>query len=648
MSGINGLWYPDGRPGAADELAIMQRLTAHRGPDGGGVWTGRGIAFGQQLLASATEDTAAAARPAVHPCGAVLVGDLRLDNRRELAALALPADHAGDATDARLALAAYVHWGERFVEHLLGDFAIAVWDPRTTKIVLARDPLGVRPIYWSLRSGMLAFSSEIRALRSLSWVDDRIDEARLADHLVDREDDREATFHSGIRRLPPATLLRWRSHREALEKRVYWRPEVDHELAARSDAAYAEGFRERLELAVARRLRASTPVAVSLSGGLDSGSIACVGQSLLDRRGDALQLFSQRYDGCPGGDERHYVSAVSRQLGLDPIWVSSEGLSPLTGIDRMTARLEAPLNNPMATFGLRFWEAVRGAGCRVVVDGFDGDIAVSYNFYYLSELLRAGQIRAACSEAVGISRHYFDELVSPWSVLWRRGLRPLLPRLDRWWRPFRSTHDGLGLGSSLVRRGFARRSGLRERLRASDRAAAALRTARDRHCADIVHGLVAYAFEGTNKLCAASGLEPRHPFFDRELIEYCVALPRVQRMAGGVTRGVVRRAMAGVLPDSVRTRTDKFDPTAFFVDSLNRWDRPRLMAARDDTLRAVSPFVDAVRARRVFDRFCARPTADDAFTVWRLHALARWLESKDVRAGIDVGTGSVEPESWAA
>src|SRR5881296_3903808 len=232
VSGIAGLWRLDGRPGEPAELDGMLARLAHRGPDGTGAWREGRVALGHGMLHT-TPESLREQQPLVGTRGdLVLVADARVDNRAELCSL-LPAP--SDATDAELILAAYERWGEACPEHLLGDFAFAIWDGRTQRLFCARDHFGVKPFYYHHRPGRLfALASEIKGLLVLPDVPRRLNETRVADYLVPLLEDKEITFYEEIVRLPPAHHMT--VSRDGVRIERYWALDPSREIRMKSDA----------------------------------------------------------------------------------------------------------------------------------------------------------------------------------------------------------------------------------------------------------------------------------------------------------------------------------------------------------------------------------------------------------------------------
>ena len=203
MSAIAGIHYLNERPVDFADLGRMVDILAHRGPDGADIWSEGSVGFGHRMLWT-TPESLLEKLPLVNQRGdLVITADARIDNREELiAALSLAECRFEKITDSHLILAAYEKWGETCPEHLLGDFAFAIWDKRNQMLFCARDHFGVRPFYYHhCPRRMFAFASEIKALLCLSEVPNRLNEVRVGAYLEVMLEDKIITFYGDIFRL---------------------------------------------------------------------------------------------------------------------------------------------------------------------------------------------------------------------------------------------------------------------------------------------------------------------------------------------------------------------------------------------------------------------------------------------------------------
>lgn len=633
MSGVVGIYFLDGRPVDREVLERMTGSITHRGPDGFGIWNSGPIGLGHRMLWT-TPESLHEQLPLEDKIGKiVLTADARIDNRDELIAeLDLPRHLEREISDSELILNAYEKWGEHCPEKFLGDFAFALWDERKQCLFLARDPFGVKPLYFYRSDRVFIFASEIKALFCLPEVPRRLNEARVADYLAPALEDKTVTFYREIFRLPPGH--RMTVSRERGSTRAYWTLDPSREIRYRSNEEYAEAFRHLFTEAVRCRLRSAFPVGFMLSGGLDSSSVVCVARALLREDGNQpLRTFSAIFDDVPQCDERSFINAVLAQGGLEPHYVHADRISPLTDLDRIFHHEDEAFWVPnlfMSWGGL--YDSAREQGVRVLLDGCEGDCTVSHGFEHLPELARKGRWWALGEDVVGLSRNLN---VRPWAILWRFGLRPLVPDLAvRAWRVLRHRNRPERDVSSIIRSEFSRRC-----ITSAEGMAAppvnrfkAARNPRARHWRELVSGMHPYVLEVINKAAAPFSIEPRHPFYDRRLVEFCLALPPEQKLNRGWTRVVMRRALADVLPDEITWRGGKVNLSPNFVRGLLAFERGTLDQVILNDSKAIDAYVDITALRRTYEQYVSGRKNADALTVWKAVTLALWLRHTGLTA----------------
>jgi asparagine synthase (glutamine-hydrolysing) len=388
MSGIVGVWNLNGRPLDAAVLARMSASLRHRGPDGEGRQVTGSTGFAHQHL-RVTPEEIGERQPLVGRTGIIVAMDGRLDNRDEL----LPAlERPQTASDAACVLAAYEVWGEAFAGHLNGDFAVAVFDESKQQLLLARDSIGIRPLYYYRDERLFAFASEIKALFAHPDVPVRPDEEGLADYLLlgarplDRQD---VTCFAGIAAVVPSHLAIVTPQK--VVTRRYWDFDPGRRIRLGSFDAYAEAFRERFAEAVRRRARSEGPVAVSVSGGLDSSSVFCQAETL--RRAGAVScpaIAGISYTGAEGSDadERRYLSEIERDYGIE---IERYPIEPLIGLvegaDEQIRAIEAPFLDYMWGVTRELHRRAATRGSRILLSGHWGD-QVLFSSAYLVDLFR--------------------------------------------------------------------------------------------------------------------------------------------------------------------------------------------------------------------------------------------------------------------
>lgn len=559
MSAIAGLVRLDGRPVDPAEPTAMRARLAHRGPDGGGDWHSGPAGLAHCLLRVTPESLTEQQPYAEH--GRTITADARLDNRAELcAALGRPDDGQSDAA---IILAAYARWGEACVERLLGDFAFAIWDSAERTLFCARDILGGRPFYYFGAPGLFVFASTLEGVARFPGVPRAINEARVAVYLTSGND-LVNTFYRDIYRLPPAHTLTVSP--AGLRLRRYWDLSAPRETRLPSDEAYAEAFRHHLSEAVRVRLRSAGPVGAMLSGGLDSSSVVCLARPALS---GGLHTFSLLYEAAPASDERQFMAPVIAGGGLVHHALAGDGQSLVTRVEELLAAVGEPYYN----FGLSLQamanEAARAAGIPALLGGDFGDAVVSHANLRFAELVRSGRWLTAAREVNGLARGLGFSWRTTLAYFLSSGLVPQIPpAARRGWRRLRGRlrFEPLAWAAgTAMHPDFARRVSADPALvgRIEQRQPTFRTTFEE---TQFYIGQTSLQAEVFSHLAAHTGVEARHPFHDRRLVEFCLGLPGEQRLSGGWSRLILRRAMAGVLPDEVRWRRDKVIP----IQSVSR------------------------------------------------------------------------------
>jgi asparagine synthase (glutamine-hydrolysing) len=559
VSGICGLLNLDGSPVRPGELRDMVSLLERRGPDGSAITTRARVGFGHTLLGTTPEATAEQLPLEHAPTGCLITGDARLDNRAELLARHRVPSSARIG-DVELILLAYLEWGEACVEHLLGDFAFAVWDPAAQQLFCARDPMGMRPFYYHHSPGrFFAFASEPRAVLVLPQVPYSLNDARIADFLVLQLEglDNTSTFFEEVVRLPPAHAAVVTP--DGLRTRRYWQLEAGDELHLPTDGDYAEAFLEVFTASVRSRLRGAETVGSMLSGGMDSGSIVAVASSLLLAAGRGpLRTYSAVSADPQGCIETASINRALELDGLAPTTIVSDELAGLRDLQERSWEPEEPFDAWMTLVRAIYLQGHR-TGRNAMLDGAGGDTVLG-EAERLTHLLRAGRWRRAYREAAA-QNDFWGGGFPPFPECSRRLAGVITPerilRLRRRMRhPSLVAHE---IAASAIAPDFAREIGLAERLEQHFDQVRPDRTKseREQRVDAIQHPYLTVARERYDRVASALGVEPRDPFLDGRVLRLAVRLPGEQLLDGGWSKSVLRRAMADRLPEDFRYRKGK-------------------------------------------------------------------------------------------
>ena len=306
MSGIAGGLRVDDAMFSEEAMGRMLSRMPHRGPDGAGIWNDGRVALGSQLFRTTPEAQFEVLPYRNASLRLVLTADAKLDHREELilslkdvlrdATPDFSRHPRSDFTDSELIAAAYRHWGRQCLDYLEGSFAFAIWDEKEQVLFCARDHFGVRPFYYHWLPGRrFAFASEVGPLLALPDTPERLNESRVADFMLDFEDDRTATYYQNILRLPPSHFIEVRDGRPTLA--CYWSPDPERELHLASDREYADAFREHFEAAVSKDMRSGVPLGGSIERwyGFVIRSVCQPQDTCVEQCRPSLRLLALRY-----------------------------------------------------------------------------------------------------------------------------------------------------------------------------------------------------------------------------------------------------------------------------------------------------------------------------------------------------------------
>lgn len=676
MSAVTGLCHLDGRSVDPQALRRMVDAMPHCGPDGADVWHRGGVGLGHRMLHTTPESLHEALPLAEGPLA--ITADARIDNRDELIAQlgSELSARSEPVADSELIMASYRAWGVGCLDHLIGDFAFAIWDAAERRLFCARDHFGIRPFYYHHRPGELfVFGTEIKALLTVPGVPERLNETRLADFLATMREDPENTMYEGIWRLPAAHALIVGGDGLRVWKYYELAPDPDVPGDA-SDAEYEAQFRELFAEAVRARLRSAFPVGSELSGGLDSSSVTCMARALLSE-GEPLHTFSLVYDDVEACDERPHIQAVLREGAYEAHFIRGDRLGPLSNVDKVYDYLDDGLASGNQHLVWAAKKAASEAGVRIILDGLDGDNVVSHGLLYLKELAEAGDWEAFAHESRAAAalygttsqRHNFEDSFSspatafnrfgiprfqrladegPWWQFVREAdaVRRLLGVDHRWlykryWRRLvqpaalvrarRRPERPAGRPASqpilpLLNDRFAERIGIVERFETHSASQPELTTVRDLQRQILSSSRIQTALELTTHATAAHGVEVRHPFFDKRLVEFCLALPPGQSLKDGWARSILRRALAGVLPEAIRWRVGKAWLASNFERGLYEQDRALLEEHVQD-LGPLRAYVNEAVVEGLYEKGAAAPNIEQA-QLARVATLSIWLKKR--------------------
>lgn len=634
MAVIAGVLRLDGAPSAGSDLGGVLGQLTHRAPDGARVFDDGLCALGHGASLT-TPESAFERQPILLGERWVLAVDGRIDNRAALAQTlgldAVTLEHAGDAD---LFALAWRRWDAEFWRHVVGDYALAAWDRVGRKLLLLRDRVGVRPLFFARSRQLLAFASEPEALLGLDGVSRTCDGDGLAYLLADNFgfEDQERTFYRDVRRLRPG----WRLEADAdgsVRTACDWRPQPQA-VALRDPQAWVDEFVEIFDEAVRCRLRTRERPALLLSGGIDSGCVLAAARRLQPADGTLpLRPVSLVETVAPVSSEtdnilRLHAGTEGVQIAIETL--SSQPLFPALLEEAWNAA--HPIDNSLLYARLSCLVA-RAAGCRVVMDGADGDVVMTSSDSRAGALAASGHLLLALREARLASRfNTYLQGVSPARILLRGFAATVQPDwLARWRYRRRDRREGEAGAGPWVDAGFAKRLQLRER-----RLATAL-AARQRRAGASRQEELAWtwwnpgfqrALEGTDRTYARFGLEAWHPWCDQRVVDFFWRLPEEFLARDGWTKWIARTAYAPELGADIAWYSGKSHVGQLLAPQVLRGAAPRISALLASAQELLAGVVDADmlgRLRKDWEAEPARVLETRADDLMNLATLAGWI-----------------------
>jgi asparagine synthase (glutamine-hydrolysing) len=615
MCGIAGIVAADRL--RAEEVAALPRMRdvlAHRGPDAAGAWHDERAALGHRRLSIV--DLAAGGQPMANEDGSVwVVYNGEIYNHAELRPELEAAGHRySTRSDTEAIIHAYEQWGDDCVHRFRGMFAFALWDQPRRRLLLARDRLGVKPLYWTLHRDRLLFGSEIKALLESGLLERRANQAAIPELLGTRSLAGEETLFAGIRKLLPGHVLVFEGGRVAVSQ--YWDiPVRDRGRTAVRNASWVQEFRERLEQSVRLRLMADVPLGMFLSGGLDSSAIAAIMARQVDR---PIQTFSVAFRER-AFSELDYSREVARAIRADAHEVVIGASEFFEALPRLVWHEDEPVAHP-SSVPLYFVSQLARQHVKVVLTGEGSDELLAGYGRYPRALVNW--------KLGGIYARVMPDALRDWFSSW---VVPYVPgRIGRYARrsflAMEHSPEAAFFDNFAAIRLRDQQHLLAETFASHATAARVYSESRryfDRHPEAPVLSRVLYADLKTylvellmkqDQMSMAASIESRVPFLDHHLVEYAADLPIEWKLSGLTTKRVLREAARDLLPASVLNRSKMGFPVPFALWTRGPWHglvRDVLLDSR-------------ARNRGLTDPAAVRTLLDDHVTGKRDGADALW------------------------
>ena len=617
MSVQFGRYNFDGRPIDRNDLDQVRPVLAPYGPDSEHRLCKDTVGI-LYFSFHTTKESRREVQPHTSPSGTVITWDGRLDNREDLIRRLNGGLTAG-ATDLAIVTAAYEQWGTASFACLVGDWALSILDPKDRSLILAKDFLGARHLYYSVCEDHVSWCTILDPLVLSGRGTFALCEEYVAGWFSSFPDT-HLTPYAGIWSVPPSSFVVFRTGKQTV--RIYWEFDPGKRTHYKADEQYEEHFRTAFAEAVKRTLRSDSAILAELSGGIDSSSIVCMADTVIAQGGAGIpQLDTVSYynDSEPNWDERPYFTIVEKRRGRQGchIRVPSAECSNLEFKgDRLYPTPGSPCPNEVTD---RFADCLNFHGNRVVLSGIGGDEVtggVPTPSPELADLLVSGHLQRLVLQLTAWALYERR----PWVRLLLEACRGFFPPVVVGIR--KQLRPAPWLNRSFVKRHKAALTGYEPRLKLFGPPPSFQENLRT------LRGLQRQF--GCSVLTSEPLCEKRYPFLDRDLLEFLYSVPADQLVRPGQRRSLLRRALAGLVPDELLNRRRKaFAARSPMVSIATEW--ARLDAVAHDMKSASFGIVDGERFSDVL-RMVRGGQQVPIVTVMRTLAVEFWLRHVSERA----------------
>ncbi|HKT78596.1 MAG TPA: asparagine synthase (glutamine-hydrolyzing) [Vicinamibacterales bacterium] len=634
MCGIAGLVANDGlAPDARRRTAAMCDVLTHRGPDAAGIHSDEYAALGHRRLSIV--DLSGGVQPMSNEDRTIWVSfNGEIYNHAEIRRVLESAGHVyRTKSDTETIVHAYEEWGEECVQRFRGMFAFAIWNATTRQLLVVRDRLGIKPVYWMRVGDTLAFASEIKALLASGLIEPEANDAVFPELLATRYVSGPETLFKGIHKLLPGHLLTFGEN--GVHIRQYWDLPQDQAGAVRATkpADIPAQFRSLFEEAIRLRLMADVPLGMFLSGGIDSSAVAALMAGMIDR---PLQTFSVAFNdrAC---NELEYARDVARAIGADQHEVVIDDGDFFDALPRMIWHEDEPIAHP-SSIPLYFVSQLARRHVKVVLTGEGSDeLLAGYGKYpRIAWNWRAGTVYEHTLPSVvrqGVAQSIVPGIPGQLGRYARRSFLAMARTPEAMifdnFASIRLSEQRQLLHSSR-RSGITAESAYASSLSYFNRSAGASLLRRILY-ADVKTYLVELLMK-QDQMSMAASIESRVPFLDHRLVEWVSTLPDEWKLAGWTTKRILRESMKGVLPAEILNRPKMGFPVPFSRWTRGRWNDAAREVLLDRQTRERGVFDPQAIDSLVSDHAAGRTDAGDR--IWSLLNLELWHRTFIDRQGI--------------
>jgi asparagine synthase (glutamine-hydrolysing) len=621
MCGITGII--DLRNNSIDPALIRQmtHALAHRGPDSEGYYEDEGVALGHRRL-SIIDLSAAANQPFIDNSGRyILVFNGEIYNYKEVRSLLHDYAFRTDS-DSEVLVAAYIKWGAAGLQHFRGMFAYAIWDRQEKEVFIARDPMGVKPLYYFLTKDRLLFASEVRSILATGLVNRKVEPNALREYFCYQSVSYPYSIIEGVRQLEAGSWIKIRAGKT--ERQQYWelterRADFDFD----DTVGVKKRIRELLLQSVQRRLVSDVPVGAFLSGGIDSSAIV----GLMAEAGDAapntfnISFEEKEYD------ESAYAELVAKKFHTRHTRILLRPTVFLDELEEALSAMDTPSGDGINTYVVS--KAVREKGVKVALSGVGGDeLFAGYPFF--GQYLDLHKKRWLWQTPSGL-RRWISGLLLPGTEGKKGRMKQLLAAdscsIADSYPVFRQILSPSLLGElTTLNQGPSFRTAVQEELIAREERLSHLPLLSQVSIAEYLGYTQHTLLKDTDQMSMAVALEVREPFFDQDLVEFVLAIPDVLKKPA-YPKSLLVESLKPLLPEEIVFRKKQG-----FLFPWNRWLRHDLRSFCEGHLKNMvqRPFINGKGLLTCWERFLAEDPAIRWPEIWLFVVLEYWLEKNEI------------------
>ncbi len=552
MSGICGIVRFDGQAVKKEEIQKMLDAMKNRGKDAEGIWIDGNVGFGHKMLWT-TPESLHENQPLISKDGnLVLTADARIDNRNELfEQLKINENDFKVITDIDLILWSYEKWGEQCVEFIRGDFVFAIWDTIKKKLFCVRDRIGLKPFNYFLNHDYLIFSSEISSIFIVSKIKKQENLNTIKIYISHLAIPHSETFYKNIKRLPPSSYLSLTLDDSNFKIHRYWFPEKIkiNKLISLEDAA--KKFLFLFKQAIKSNMRSAYPIAFEVSGGLDSSSVLCVGDTIESKQ--QIIPYTLYYKDLPC-NEIEYIETLEDEKNINILKID---------VNQFDCKEKYKLNylfsysNVWPAGGAWIEHLAKNSilskrKVRVVLTGLGGDEVISTSLHYINDYKKERKYWKIFKEVKCMKYPFLFKFKLLISLFLPFQLKKILKIL-------------MGKRKLLQNDEYPV---LKEIIEKEELTNYAYENVMSVLSAEISY----WADMNPTQVSGKDNIEYRHPFYDTHLIEFLFSLPPEYRNECGIYKSILRVSMKNILPYKILNRKDKAHFWSSMLYQMKQWD----------------------------------------------------------------------------